>query len=457
VEGRRCRVTEMEEGKMTDTKRSEDIQTRLRHVAEQARKHPEWVLTTLAHRIDVGFLREAYRRTRKDGAPGVDGQTAGEYEERLEENLQSVLDRFKSGSYWAPPVKRVYIPKAEGKKRRPIGIPTLEDKVLQRAVVMVLEAVYEQDFLDCSHGFRPGRSAHQAVQALWEGLTRMGGGWVVEADIKGFFDNLSHVHLRSFLELRIRDGVIRRVIGKWLNAGVLEEGSIRVSTAGSPQGGVISPLLANIYLHEVLDKWFEGRMKPQLRGMAFLIRYADDFVLVMALEEDARRVLDELPKRFEEYGLELHPDKTRLVKFCRPGDGAGSGGGSFDLLGFTHYWGKSRRGKWVVKRRTSKGRFRRACWVVAEWCRKYRHERVSEQHKALRSKLLGHYNYYGITGNWDALERFHFLVVRIWWKWLNRRSGHRGISWTGYQQLEKRYPLLKPFVAQSVYRSGARL
>jgi group II intron reverse transcriptase/maturase len=456
VEGKRCRATEISEGKMTDTKRSEDIHTRLRHVAKQAKEHPDWVMTTLAQHIDIEFLKEAYRRTRKDGAAGIDGQTASQYEERLEENLGTLLNQFKSGSYWAPPVKRVYIPKAEGKKLRPIGIPTLEDKVLQRAVAMVLEAVYEQDFMNCSYGFRPGRNAHQAVQALWEGLMKMGGGWVLEADIKGFFDNMSHAHLRGFLDLRVRDGVMRRVIGKWLKAGVLEEGSIRYSNKGSPQGGVISPLLANIYLHEVLDRWFEGTVKPRMKGAAFLVRYADDFVLVFSLEADARRVLEVLPKRFGKYGLELHPEKTRLVEFCKPKD-ADRGGRSFDLLGFTHYWGKSLKGKWVVKRKTAKGRFRRACRAVAEWCRENRHKKVSEQHQALCSKLRGHLNYYGITGNGDMLDKFVCRMARIWRKWLNRRSGHRSMPWERFNQLKKRYPFPKPIVIHSVYRCEARL
>src|SRR6266542_1505153 len=318
------------------------VSTKLQRIAELARRSPSTALTTLAHHIDVDFLREAYRRTRKDGAPGVDRQTAEEYAQNLEANLQALLGRFKSGTYRAPPVKRVHIPKGDGSKTRPIGIPTFEDKVLQRAVAMVLEAVYEQDFLDCSFGFRPQRSAHDALHLLRERAMRTGA-VVVEAFKQAFFDSLDHAHLRGFLDLRVRDGVIRRVIDKWLKAGVLEEGSVSFPEAGTPQGGVISPLLANVYLHEVIDKWFANEVRPRLRGPAELVRYADDFVIVFAREEDARKVMAVLPKRLARYGLTIHPTKTRMVPFGPPGAGRGRPG-TFDFLGFTHFWARTRTG-----------------------------------------------------------------------------------------------------------------
>ena len=328
----------------------------------------------------MDWLLEAYRRTRKDGAVGIGGQTAQEYAANLEDNLRSLVDRAKSGRYRAPSVRRVHIPKGKGRETRPIGIPTrygtdrpeepgiraFEDKVLQRAVVMVLEAVYEQDFLSCSYGFRPGRSAHSALDALWHELMDVSGGWVLEIDVRKFFDTLDHAHLRTFLRRRVRDGVLLRLIGKWLpegqvppdgsgrtwNAGVLESGSVSYPETGTPQGGVISPLLANVFLHEVVDVWFEHTVKPRLKGRARLIRYADDMVMVFAREDDARRVLAVLPKRFEKYGLTLHPEKTRLVQFNRPRSNDRRGGShshrpsTFDLLGFTHYWGRTRRGGW---------------------------------------------------------------------------------------------------------------
>jgi group II intron reverse transcriptase/maturase len=413
-------------------------------------------LTTLAHQIDVEFLREAYRRTRKDGAPGVDRQTAVEYAAELESNLRSLLDRFKSGAYRAPPVKRVHIPKGDGSKTRPIGIPTFEDKVLQRAVSMVLEAVYEQEFHGCSYGFRPGRSAHQALQALWEALTKMRGGWVLELDIQGFFDSLDHGHLRGLLDQRVRDGVLRRTIDKWLKAGVMEDGAISFPDSGSPQGGVISPLLANVYLHEVLDDWFEKQVRPRLAGRAVLIRYADDAVIVFSSEQDARRVMDVLPKRFGKYGLTLHPEKTRLVPFHRPSmPGGGKRGGrpgTFDLLGFTHFWARSYRGRLVIRRPTARSRLHRALLQVALWCRANRHHPVVEQQRSLNLKLRGHYGYYGITGNLPALKRFKRGVQGVWRKWLNRRSQRARMTWERFNSLLQRNQLSPPRVVQSVYR-----
>jgi group II intron reverse transcriptase/maturase len=319
------------------------VSTRQQRLAELAQQAPQLGFTTLNHYLDLPWLLEAYRRTRKDGAAGVDGQTAADYEADLRGNLQGLVDRAKSGTYRAPPVRRVHIPKGTGgNETRPLGIPTFEDKVLQRAAVMVLEAIYEQDFYPCSYGFRPGRSAHQALRDLWQQTMQTGGGWVLDVDIRKFFDTLDHAQLRNLLRRRVRDGVLLRLIDKWLGAGVLEAGSLSYPEAGTPQGGVISPLLANVYLHYVLDEWFEREVKPRLRGRAFLIRYADDFVIGFTDESDARRVLEVLPKRFGKYGLTLHPAKTRLVPFRRPpqrptpGARAQERPGTFDFLGFTH-------------------------------------------------------------------------------------------------------------------------
>ena len=425
---------------MVETSGSLKISTRLERIAKLAKSAPSMALSTLAHHIDIDMLREAYRLTRKDGALGVDGQSAQEYAAELEGNLGSLLERAKSGTYRAPPVRRVHIPKGNGSETRPLGIPTFEDKVLQRAVVMVLQAVYEQSFLDCSYGFRPGRSAHQLLDDLWHELMDRGGGWVIEVDIRKYFDTIPHGALRDVIRQRVVDGVLLRLIGKWLNAGVLENGMMSRPEAGTPQGGVVSPLLANIYLHVVLDEWFEREVKPRLVGEGRLFRYADDAVLVFARESDARRVLDVLSKRFEKYGLALHPDKTRLVEFRRPNLG-GSGAESFDLLGFTHLWGESHSGRWVVKRRTAKDRFRRALARVADWCKHHRHDPLREQQHALARKLQGHFGYFGITGNFEALGRFRHAVTRVWCVWLSRRSQRSRDRWERFRKLLDRFPL----------------
>jgi len=447
---------------MGETPSSQTVSTRLQGIAERARQMPEVALTTLAHHIDIEMLREAYRRTRKDGAVGVDGQTADEYAEQLGARLASLLARFQAGTYVAPPVRRVMIPKAGGRATRPIGIPTFEDKVLQRAVAMVLEAVYEQDFRMCSYGFRPGRSAHQALQDLQRRLMTMGGGWVYEVDIQGFFDTLNHGDLRRCLDRRVRDGVLRRTIDKWLKAGVFDRGQVTHSEVGTPQGGVLSPLLANIYLHEVLDVWFEDVVKPRLKGPAFLIRYADDVIIVCGREDDARHVATVVPKRFGHYALTLHPEKTRLQPFQRPRTLAGPTGaagdqepGSFDFLGLTHGWRRSRRGWWVVGQRTAKGCLSRALKRVNAWCREHRHEELTVQQGGLRLKLRGHYGYYGVTGNLAALKRFSYEVQRRWYKWLRRRSQRARMTWDRFQRLLQRYPLPRPIVVHSIYRRPA--
>jgi RNA-directed DNA polymerase len=437
---------------MAGASEPDPVSTKQQRIAELAKQSPQMGFTSLNHHLDLYWLAEAYRRTRKDGAPGVDGQTAEDYELELVANLRSLLERAKSGTYRAPPVRRVRIPKGIGNETRPLGIPTLEDKVLQRAVVMALEPIYEQDFLSCSYGFRPGRSAHHALQALWQQVMDLGGCWLVEVDIRKFFDTLDHAHLRALLRQRVRDGVLLRLIDKWLKAGVLEGGELTHPEAGTPQGGVISPLLANVYLHYVLDVWFAQEVKPRLKGRAFLVRYADDFVMGFACEEDARRVLDVLPKRFGKYGLTIHPDKTGLVPFARPPRRpAATGGpevpppGSFDFLGFTHFWSRSKQGWWVVKRKTAGSRFRRAVRMIAAWCRLNRHLPIGLQFRALWRKLLGHFRYYGgLIGNGRSLWCFRDRVQLVWRKWLSRRNGQGRLPWARLHDLLKCFVLPPP-------------
>jgi len=442
---------------------STNVLTKQERIAALAKQSPQMAFTSLAYLMDIDWLKEAYRRTRKDGAVGVDGVTADEYEQDLEGNLQRLLDRAKSGTYQAPPVRRVHIPKGgSSTETRPIGIPTLEDKVLQRAVVMLLEPIYEQDFSDCSYGFRPGRSAHKALTSFRDQLMGGRGGWVLEVDIRKFFDNLDHGHLRTFLQLRVRDGVLLRLIGKWLNAGVMEDGSVSYPDAGSPQGGVVSPLLSNVFLHYVLDQWFEQEVKPRLRGRAFLIRYADDFVIGFREYHDAQRVMEVVPKRFGKYGLTVHPTKTKLVPFRPPSsttneqEAPHDRPGTLDLLGFTHYWGLSQRGYWVVKLKTASDRFSRAVRSMDSWCQVNRHLSLKEQQQKLNEKLRGHYAYYGVTGNSAALSRFLHEVECRWRKWLYRRNRLRSLNWSMFRRLLQRYPLAPVRTVRSVYRHAAK-
>ena len=428
------------------------VSLKQQRIAMLAKRNPEMSFTSLAYLMDLDWLREAYGRTRKDGAVGVDGVTADTYAEHLEENLQLLLDRAKSGAYRAPPVRRVHIPKGKGNATRPIGIPSFEDKVLQRAVVMLLEPIYEQDFCPCSYGFRPGRSAHDALDAIWKQTMGHAGGWVLDVDIQQFFDSLDHTRLRELLKQRIRDGVLLRLIGKWLRAGVLEDGRVRRPESGTPQGGVISPLLANVFLHEVLDTWYEGEVRPRLVGRSFVVRYADDFVMGFENQRDAHRVLKVLPKRMGKYGLTVHPQKTRLVRFERPsGHDDDDDPGTFDFLGFTHYWARSRKGTWVVKRRTAASRFARGLRTITAWCRQHRHLSLKTQQQALSRKLLGHYSYYGLTGNSPALSRYRYEVLCIWRRWLARRN-NQGLPWWKFLRLLEHYPLPVARVVHSIYR-----
>ncbi len=330
---------------------------------------------------------------------------------------------------------------------------------------MLLEPIYEQDFLACSYGFRPGRSAHNALDSLRDQTMscRPKGGTVLEVDIQKFFDNLDHSHLRKFLQQRVRDGVLRRLIDKWLKAGVMEDGNVSYPDSGSPQGGVISPLISNVFLHYVLDLWFENEVKPRLAGPAFLIRYADDFTIGFRDHRDAERVMEVIPKRFGKYGLTVHPTKTKMVPFRPPSSktkddkGPNDRPGTFDFLGFTHYWAVSLKGYWVVKVKTAANRFTRAVRSIDKWCRDNRHLPLSEQQHKLNQKLRGHYAYYGVTGNSDAMKRFHHEVENRWRKWLNRRTGRHSMHWRRFCSLLRRYPLAPARATRSKLLYAAKL
>lgn len=424
------------------------VSTKLDRLREQAREHPDWVFTTLNHLIDLDFLLEAWSRTRKDAAAGVDNQTAEEYAKDLIANLSDLLRRYRENTYRAPPVKRVWIEK-EDKSLRPIGIPTLEDKILQRAVAMVISAIYEVDFHDFSYGFREKRSAHDALGALRESCFKTNVSVIIDADVSKFFDKMPHDKIREILRRRINDGKIIRFIGKWLNAGVMEKDSIHFPDCGSPQGGVISPLLANIFLHEVLDDWYVQQVTPRLKGRSFLIRYADDFVLGCENAEDGKRLMEVLPKRFEKYGLTIHPEKSKMIRFERASRFSEiSDNGTFDFLGFTHYWGRSRSDNWVVKRKTAKKRLKRAMRNIHVYCRNNKHEPIREQHADLRSKLHGLYNYYGIPCNYEAMYALYRFTRRAWKRWLGRRTRSGFIKWELFDRFLKVFRLPMPTITK---------
>jgi len=426
------------------------ISPKLERIAELAKADSELQFTSIAHLLKVELLREAFRLLRKDAASGDSGETTYEYADNLEENLEDLHDRLRNQRYKAPPVKRVWIDKGKGKKR-PLGIPEVEDKIVQKAATILLTPIYENDFYRFSHGFRTGHSQHLAIKEVRQQIYARNVSWIIDADIEGFFDNIDHKILRDFIQQRIKDGGILRLIGKWLKAGVVEKKELTYPKKGTPQGGVISPLLANIFLHYVLDEWFEELIRPRLKGRCFISRYSDDFIIGLELEEDAQRVMKVLPKRFNRYGLTIHPEKTKLVNFKNPSSERDStkGAGTFDYLGFTHYWGKSRKGYWVVKRKTSRKKLRLRITEIWDWCKHNRHISVKEQQQILKSKLVGHYQYYGIRGNLKFLEVYYEAVLDAWKRWLGRRSRTGYISYDDFGKFLGHYPLPKPRIVHA--------
>lgn len=437
---------------MDSTQRLETTYTKLRRLSELAKEDPTLQFTSIAHLLNVELLGNAYRRLRKDASPGIDGLTAQEYERDLERNLHDLHQRLREGRYRAQPVRRVYI-EQEGRKRRPLGILALEDKIVQKAVTLVLDAIYEQDFLPSSFGYRPGRSPQDALNAVFRAIVLGKVSYVLDVDIKGYFNNIVHEHLMTFIQQRIRDRSLLRLIGKWLHVGVLEDGQLLPVTKGTVQGAVISPILANVYLHYVLDEWIETVVKPRMRGEMYLIRFADDFIACFQYQEDAERVASVLRKRLAKYGLELNEQKTRLIAFGRFAEenlrSQGQGKPpTFDFLGFTHICARSRHGKYTIHVRTARKRFRLAIQRVAAWCRHNRHLPVQEQHRSLGRMLLGHYAYYGRRSNLSRLYRFLWRTERIWYKWLRRRGQRHRLSWQAYEDFLNRNPLPRPHVTQ---------
>lgn len=424
----------------------------LDRIAEMARQDAGRKFHSIAHFLTKEALWEAFASLRKDAAAGVDGVTYAEYEEHLVENVCALHAKLTSKTYRAQPLRRIYIDKEDGRKR-PISIPALVDKIVQRATVTLLNAIFEQDFLDCSYGFRPRRSAHDALDEVDRVIYRRPIEYVLELDIVSYFDSIVREQLMEMVERRVSDASILRLIGKWINTGVIDDGRLLTSETGTGQGQIISPLLANIFLHHVLDVWFEEEVKPRLKGQAYEIRYADDALLCFEHREDAQRVLEVLPKRFAKFGLQLHPDKTRLVEFGRRAHGRAqrmkTKTATFDFLGFTHRAGTSRKGTFTVQVGTMKKRLKRGLKAIADWCRQHLHDPVDYQQRMLTAKLRGHYQYYGRPSNSRSLGKFFRAVCRLWRQWLNRRTRGRHLSWPIFNKLLARFPLLRPRITHA--------
>lgn len=415
-------------------------------IASRSRKNPNEGLTNLHSFITRGFLHACFMDLKKGASSGVDGQTWDSYNLNRGKRIDELHRAFKSGNYRSPWIRRVYIPKGDGGKR-PLGLPTVEDKLLQSAVAKVLTPVYEQEFYENSYGFRRGKSAHQALAKLSEEVSFKGKRYIIDADMKNYFGSISHQCLREMLDLRIKDGVIRKQIDKWLKAGILDQGQVEYPKEGTPQGGSISPLLSNIYLHYALDKWFTEQIQGRLLGSSSLIRFADDFLLCFTNRRDAERVMQVLPKRLGKFGLSLHPEKSRLIDLTHQKKGEKRG---FDFLGFTHYMSKSLRGKSILKRKTSCKKFSMSLKKMNTWLRLNRHQRIKYLIHDLNIKLRGYYQYYGVTFNMEKLEAYFTQVTRALHKWLNRRGGKSSWTWEKFSRLIKEWmPLLKPKIYHS--------
>lgn len=420
--------------------------TFLRAIADKARKDPNHRFGDLYRQLNQQSLRASFYLLRKEAASGVDGVTFQQYEPKLEENLTRLVERLKCKSYHARLVRRKYIPKGNG-KLRPLGIPALEDKLLQSAVTQILLAIYEADFLPCSYGYRPGRGPHTAVRELTDELHWGKHNFVVEADIKGFFDHLQHDKLLAMLEKRMGDGALLRLIRKWLKAGILEEdGRVIHPELGTPQGGVISPVLANVYLHYVLDLWFETEVRKTNRGQSKLFRFADDFVACFEYRHEAVAFERALKERLAQYGLEVAPDKTKLIRFGRNG---GPHNGRFDFLGFEYRWEPDRKGRPTVKRRTARKKLQGAVQRMGDWLQTHRHHKLPELMKTLAAKLRGHWNYYGVIGNSQSLGQYYYLTKGLLYKWLNRRSQKSSYTWPAFNRLLERYETPKPKIVET--------
>lgn len=423
-------------------------------ITERARREPQCRFTSLAHLLDERFLAWCYYRLGRDRASGIDGVTWKEYGEHLEENLRDLVARMKAKRYKPQPAKRVYIPKDEHSKR-PLGLPALEEKIVQKGIAAILEAIYEADFMDCSHGFRPGRGCHQAIAAVSTTIMTQPINHIVDADIKSFFDTVNWQWMMKFLRVRIQDPSFLLLIERFLKAGYMEAGRIVTTEQGVPQGGNLSPILSNIFLHYVLDLWFEKRLKREVRGVCRLVRYADDFVCMVQYQDDAQHVLQALRERFAQFDLVLHPEKTRVISFGRferqNAQRQERRPNTFDFLGFTHYCASSRRGTFKVGRQTSGKKFCKKCRELNDWLKAVRNRcPVKDWWPVLKAKLTGHYQYYGVSDNMRMLRRYYWVAIRLTLKWLNRRSQKHSFNWQGFGTYLKHYPLPLPRIVHNL-------
>jgi RNA-directed DNA polymerase len=432
----------------------ERVRTKLKLITERARRDPQCRFTSLAHLLSEGFLLECFRELKRNKAPGIDGVTVKQYEERLAENIKDLVGRLKSKRYRPQPVKRVYIPK-DGKSLRPLGLPAVEDKVVQMGIKRILEAIFEADFSDVSYGFRPNRGCHGALDDVCKTIMARPVGYVVDMDIEKFFDTVDHAWMMECLKQRISDPSLLRLVARFLKSGVMEEGKYLEVDRGTPQGGIISPVLANIYLHYILDLWFEKKVKEQSKGFAHLTRYADDFIVCFEREEDARTFAGQLRDRFAGFGLKISEAKSRTIEFGRKA-GAEGKAGTFDFLGFTHYCGKTRKGKFKVAKKTSRKKLRQKLKAMNQWLKSVRNTvEMKVWWKTLRQKLTGHYRYYGVSGNMEELSRYYWTTLRLAFKWANRRSQKKSFNWEKFRRVLAWNPLPKPRIYHGAYHPSS--
>jgi group II intron reverse transcriptase/maturase len=429
-------------------------------ISGHARRDPDFQFTSLAHLLNVDYLRDCYKSLNRNKAVGIDNVSWEEYGGNLDENLELLVSRLKRKRYKPIPARRVYIPKSETEKR-PLGISALENKIVERGITWILESIYEQDFLNCSHGFRPDRDCHQALQELNDLIMFQPVNHIVEADIRKFFDNVSHEKLMEFIQIRIKDTTLLNLIKKFLKAGYIDDGVLVKSDTGTPQGSILSPILANIFLHYVLDTWFETTVKSHVRGFCEIVRYADDFVCVVRYGDDAKRIERGLRNRFNKNGLEIHPTKSRNISFGRfereNAKSQNRRANTFDFLGFTHYCDRSRKGNFKVGRKTSRKKYSAKCRAMNTWLKAIRNQvKTKEWWKILQAKLRGHFQYYGVSENYDGIVRFYKFTLITVRKWMNRRSQKRKMSWERFTKYLEHYPLPKPKIVHSFYVSPVR-